>query len=283
MSSSFPLSLLASPPSQVLQESLNYLLTFLETNLSPNASLPSSLHSFLLDFTPNFSSSLHLTAQALLFIFSPQRLLKQILATITLQSLIVLLHRLYSLSEYLHSHLTSHGSELYRLKLKLKQVHEYYEYRRIAADLDELNQDIDWIEEDECRLFDYRVLRKRINSIERMEYSRDTFGLMFRLRGALSRDQYGLLHEGLYSRAYSGTKRLVQLYFQTVSSALNYICDYDDSEVLLSFHHALLLSHTHRSQRMPSSLSLTRQDIATVGQLSCSLVGQGSATTMWGL
>jgi hypothetical protein len=221
----------SSPLSQSLEQSLHHLLTFLEIHL-PLSSLPSSVDSLILDLTPHVFSALHHTTQALLFIFSPKRLLKQILATITLQSLIALLHHLYSLSEYLYSHLTSHGSDLYRLKLKLKQVNDYYEYRRIAADIDEMNQDMDWIEEDECRLFDYQILRKRIQSIERMEYSRDTFGLMFRLRGALSRDQYGLLHEGLYSRAYSGTKRLVQLYFQTVTSALNYICDYDeDSEV----------------------------------------------------
>ena len=237
--------------SQSLEQSLQQLLSFLEMHLplSSLPSLPSSLSSsipppldtLLHDLTPVLNSSLHLTSQTLLLIFSPKYFFKQILATITLQSLIVLLHRLYALSEYLHSLISSHGSELYRLKLKLKHVDEYYEYRRIAADIDELNQEMDWIEEDKCRLFDYKILRKRIQSIERMEYSRDTFGLMFRLRGALSRDQYGLLHEGLYSRAYSGTKRLVQLYFQTVTSALNYICDYDeDSEVILSL--VILLS-----------------------------------------
>lgn len=34
----------------------------------------------------------------------------------------------------------------------------------------------------------------------------DVFGLMFRLRGSLSRNQHGMLHEGLFSRAHAGTK-----------------------------------------------------------------------------
>ena len=66
-----------------------------------------------------------------------------------------------------------------------------------------------------------------------MEYSNDIFNLIYRLRGALSREQYGLLHDGLYSLAKSNTKRLIQQYLQAVTSALNFICDYDeDSEVI---------------------------------------------------
>lgn len=38
----------------------------------------------------------------------------------------------------------------------------------------------------------------------------DVFGLMFRLRGSLSRNQHGMLHEGLFSRAHAGTKVLVK-------------------------------------------------------------------------
>jgi hypothetical protein len=34
----------------------------------------------------------------------------------------------------------------------------------------------------------------------------DVFSLMFRLRGGLARDQYGMQHEGLFSRAISGTE-----------------------------------------------------------------------------
>lgn len=132
--------------------------------------------------------------------------------TLFFQIIVVFIHRIKNIFEYLNSFISFNGSEIYNLKYKLKNVNEYYEWRRIATHIDEINNDIDWIDEDKSRLFDYKILRKRIQNIERMEYCRDTFGLMFRLRGALSRGQYGLLHEGLYSRAYSGAKRLIQQY-----------------------------------------------------------------------
>ena len=37
---------------------------------------------------------------------------------------------------------------------------------------------------------------------------------MFVLRGGLSRAQFGLLHEGLYQHAYSGTKKIVERYLE---------------------------------------------------------------------
>ena len=37
---------------------------------------------------------------------------------------------------------------------------------------------------------------------------------MFVLRGGLSRGQFGLLNEGLYQHAYSGTKKIVERYLE---------------------------------------------------------------------
>jgi TAG lipase / steryl ester hydrolase / phospholipase A2 / LPA acyltransferase len=63
----------------------------------------------------------------------------------------------------------------------------------------------------------------------------DVFNLMFRIRGGLARDMYGMQHEGLFSRAQAGTKLLVEDYHETVAAALNYICDNDslDEEVCM--------------------------------------------------
>ena len=54
---------------------------------------------------------------------------------------------------------------------------------------------------------------------------KDIFNLMFRLRGGLARDMYGMQHEGLFSKSIIGTKLLVEEYHQTVVDALNCICD----------------------------------------------------------
>lgn len=47
---------------------------------------------------------------------------------------------------------------------------------------------------------------------------RDIFELMFILRGGIARNKFGLLHEGLFSKALSGTKILVETYHNVVRS-----------------------------------------------------------------
>ena len=51
-----------------------------------------------------------------------------------------------------------------------------------------------------------QVLQQQINDLNAMISAEDVFGLIFRLRGSLSRNQHGMLHEGLFTRAHAGTK-----------------------------------------------------------------------------
>jgi TAG lipase/steryl ester hydrolase/phospholipase A2/LPA acyltransferase len=41
----------------------------------------------------------------------------------------------------------------------------------------------------------------------------------------ISRDQFGMQHEGLFSKAMQGTKVLVEKYLETMAAGLNFICD----------------------------------------------------------
>ena len=54
---------------------------------------------------------------------------------------------------------------------------------------------------------------------------RDIFDLMFVLRGGIARNKFGLLHEGLFSKALAGSKMLVETYHNVVCGALDFICD----------------------------------------------------------
>lgn len=48
---------------------------------------------------------------------------------------------------------------------------------------------------------------------------------MFVLRGSIGRNKFGLLHEGLFSKAKAGTKVLVETYHHVVCAALDFVCD----------------------------------------------------------
>ena len=67
--------------------------------------------------------------------------------------------------------------------------------------------------------------------IRSMINGEDIFHMMFRLRGSLARDQFGMQEPSLFTRASAGTKVIVEEYHQLINSALNYICDHNDDEV----------------------------------------------------
>ena len=41
----------------------------------------------------------------------------------------------------------------------------------------------------------------------------------------LRRNHFGLLHEGLFSRAMAGSKLLIETYHSVVCAALDFVCD----------------------------------------------------------
>jgi hypothetical protein len=88
-----------------------------------------------------------------------------------------------------------------------------------------------WREREESHFYDDKILRERIRALNSMMKSNDLFNLMFRLRGGLARDAYGIQNEGLYTRALAGTKILIETYHDTVCRALDYICDTEQDEV----------------------------------------------------
>lgn len=90
-------------------------------------------------------------------------------------------------------------------------------------------------------MYDYKILKKRIRDIKWMINSNDVFNLMFRLRGGLARDMYGIQNEGLFTRAMGGTKYLIEEYHDTICQALDYICDSEQDEVCLSFNFLIIL------------------------------------------
>lgn len=54
--------------------------------------------------------------------------------------------------------------------------------------------------------------------------------LVFRLRGGLSRDLYGMQHEKLYTESRAGTKHVIEKYNDTVVQALDLISNTQEAE-----------------------------------------------------
>ncbi len=112
-----------------------------------------------------------------------------------------------------------------RVKRQLENASSYEEWHSYASELDHLTRKDIWRQENASLFYDQKTIKMRINDTLDMLRRGDIFNLIFRMRGGLSRDQFGVQHEGLFSYALSGTKHIIDEYHETICMALNFICD----------------------------------------------------------
>ena len=142
------------------------------------------------------------------YLFSFKQVVRQLGLLATLQVLVICYSSLNSVRQHVLHHMTEYGRKEKALKQRLRKAGSYDEWQQIAVQLDTLRGHQLWREEEDSLLYDSKMLQKRIAGTEEMLRRGDVFNLMFRLRGGLARDQFGMQHEGLFSRAQAGTKLL---------------------------------------------------------------------------
>jgi hypothetical protein len=95
----------------------------------------------------------------------------------------------------------------------------------LAEQIDNIQGNDVWRTEKKCALYESERIQARIDELVHLMRRRDIFDLMFTLRGGIGRNHFGLLHEGLFSRAMAGSKLLIETYHNVVCAALDYVCD----------------------------------------------------------
>jgi NTE family protein len=129
--------------------------------------------------------------------------------------------------QYLFSIASLKRQKIHKILNEMQNAYSYTNWKELALRLDQLNGHDKWRKDNNSTLYDGNVLLTRTRDIQRMIDDGNVFDLMFRLRGGLSRDQYGIQNKQLFMHASAGTKHLVEDYNNTVINALNYICDAD--------------------------------------------------------
>lgn len=157
--------------------------------------------------------------------FAPKQILRQIAIIAAIKFVLIGFDGGKNLMNHLLYYLTAKGREDKKLAEQLANAKSYAEWKEVAHKLDVLHKVDAWRDSEESNLYDSRVVKKRIKQTSEMLDRGDVFDLMFRFRGGLARDQFGMQHEGLFSKALSGTKVLVERYHETMAKALNFICD----------------------------------------------------------
>ena len=112
---------------------------------------------------------------------------------------------------------------------KQRNVLTQDEWMDLAEQIDNIQGNDIWRQDPSCPLYEVERINAKISEYIQLMKRRDVFDLMFTLRGGISRNQFGLLHEGLFSKALAGTKVLVETYQYVICTGLNYICNQPNS------------------------------------------------------
>lgn len=84
------------------------------------------------------------------------------------------------------------------------------EWMDLAERIDNIQGNDVWRSDPNCQLYERHRIAARIDEFVHLMRRRDIFELMFVLRGGIGRNKFGLLHEGLFSKAMAGSKVLVE-------------------------------------------------------------------------
>eukprot|EP00540_Astrosyne_radiata_P006631 CAMPEP_0116851396 /NCGR_PEP_ID=MMETSP0418-20121206/16700_1 /TAXON_ID=1158023 /ORGANISM="Astrosyne radiata, Strain 13vi08-1A" /LENGTH=882 /DNA_ID=CAMNT_0004483415 /DNA_START=64 /DNA_END=2713 /DNA_ORIENTATION=- len=112
-----------------------------------------------------------------------------------------------------------------QLQKQQQQAETQDEWMDLAERIDNIQGNDVWRSDPNCPLYERDRISARIDEFVHLMRRGDIFELMFTLRAGIGRKKFGLLHEGLFSKAMAGSKILVETYHNVVCAALDYVCD----------------------------------------------------------
>lgn len=163
--------------------------------------------------------------QLLEVVFVPRLVLNQLLALGALRGALVFCRGLTYISARFLSRLTTKGRVVDEIRTRMERADTYQAWRACAEELDSVTGGDRWRRDKSSPYFDGAALQHKIDALEALLQRGDIFTLMFQLRGSMARHQFGLLHEGHFNVAVSGTKCQIDKYLRTVVRSLDAICD----------------------------------------------------------
>lgn len=205
---------------------MNSLVRFYQDATCDPVGMADNIFQYLLVNLPQFEEkAIQWTFYFADIFFNPKQILRQVGLVFALQTTLLLGNSVATAVKYVLQRTTAKGRQLREIQRKMQNVSSYEEWQALAEEEDKINGYDVWRAKDESSLYDSSVLRQRITDLSGMIKKNRVFDLMFRLRGGLARDQHGMQHEGLFTRAKAGTKHIVECYHDTAMAALNLICD----------------------------------------------------------
>ena len=158
-------------------------------------------------------------------IFCPRTVARQLALAVALDAGMVTMSSILGAIQSLLSNFSSRSRLIRHLKEKQQKSNTQDEWIELALKIDNVQGNDVWRSDPNCPLYERERISARVDEFVHLMRRRDIFELMFVLRGGIARNKFGLLHEGLFSKARAGTKVLVETYHNVVCAALDFVCD----------------------------------------------------------
>jgi TAG lipase/steryl ester hydrolase/phospholipase A2/LPA acyltransferase len=158
-------------------------------------------------------------------VFVPRAMAKQLIVLIALETGMVSTNFITSLLNRLLSNFSSRSRLIRQLHAEQAEAATQEDWMDLAERIDVIQGNDVWRSDPNCRIYERDRISARIDELVHLMRRQDIFELMFVLRGSIGRNKFGLLHEGLFSKALAGTKVLVETYHNVVCAALDFCCD----------------------------------------------------------
>lgn len=120
-------------------------------------------------------------------------------------------------------------SKTRQFQLDMERAENYEQWLEVAKALDEHNGNLRWRRTDQSSQYDYVSIRLRLDKLRSLHARHDHRGLLFNLGEGIHGNMGGMGKAGLYGRALSGTKQLIEDYVQEVVETL-YLLASDEAE-----------------------------------------------------
>jgi TAG lipase / steryl ester hydrolase / phospholipase A2 / LPA acyltransferase len=167
----------------------------------------------------------HFTMALVDTIFVPKVIAKQLALLVALETGLVTCQQITAVIQWLTSNFSSRSRLIRQLHQEQLRVTTQDDWMDLAERIDNIQGNDVWRSDPNCALYERDRIAARIDEYVHLMRRRDIFELMFVLRGSIGRNKFGLLHEGLFTRAMAGSKVLTETYHNVVCAALDFVCD----------------------------------------------------------
>ncbi len=118
-----------------------------------------------------------------------------------------------------------------RAATSMESATTYAEWRAAAIAHDERSGAARWKKQEVSTGYDYRIIHRRLDELNRLAHLGDPHELLFFLNEGVHGNMGGIGSAALYRKAMFGTKDLITEYLQAMSAAIRQVANTDDEEI----------------------------------------------------